>query len=183
LVLLDVMLPEANGFDVCREVRRRLPEQPVVMLTAKGAEQDILTGFGCGADDYVCKPFSVRELVARIEALLRRTGRLRPAVEAPFPFGPWQVDPATLRAAQGGESIELSRRELELLQMFSRERGRIVSRRRLLRDVWGVANAENLQTRTVDMHIAKLRKKIDVPSATPDDSLIETVRGEGYRYR
>jgi two-component system response regulator RegX3 len=177
LVLLDVMLPGTSGFDVCRALRAERPGQAILMLTARGAEEDILEGFRCGADDYVTKPFSVAELVARVEALLRRTGALAADAAPPFDFGAWRVDPAARTAARAGETIALSSREIELLVLFARERGRIVGRRRLLAEVWGLVNVDGIQTRTVDVHIAKLRKKIG-----GDDAPIETVRGEGYRF-
>ena len=176
LVVLDVMLPQRSGFDVCSELRAARPALPILMLTARGAEEDVLRGFRAGADDYVTKPFSVAELVARVEALLRRAGRLPAAPPAPFTLGDLQVDPERLVAECRGERIELSRREADLLALFARERGRIVSRRMLLQEVWGLENAERVETRTVDMHIAKLRKKLGEARA-----LIETVRGEGYR--
>ena len=175
LVLLDVMLPGMNGFDVCREVRSQLPRRPILMLTARGAESDVLDGFQCGADDYVTKPFSVAELMARVDALLRRSGAVRaqPANEA-FTVGGWTIDPASLRAEREGDSVELTRREMDLVALFAREVGRIVSRRRLLQDVWGYPDPDRVETRTVDMHVAKLRKKLA-------GARLETVRGEGYR--
>jgi two-component system response regulator RegX3 len=178
LVLLDVMLPGMSGFDVCRELRRQRPLQAILMLTARGAEEDILQGFGSGADDYVTKPFSVAELMARVEALLRRSGATAAPEPEPFDFGAWRVDPLARSAACGAETIELSSREVALLALFARERGRIVSRRRLLVEVWGMQRVEDIHTRTIDVHIAKLRKKIEArqPGA------IETVRGEGYRF-
>ena len=178
LVVLDVMLPGMSGFDVCRELRARRPEQAILMLTARGAEEDVLAGFRCGADDYVAKPFSVSELVARVEALLRRAGAVPSAQAGPFSFGPWRVDPAGLVAEGPGGQVALSRREADLLALFAREHGRIVSRRTLLAQVWGMRHVHKIQTRTVDMHIAKLRKKMAVDGRDP----IETVRGEGYRF-
>jgi DNA-binding response OmpR family regulator len=178
LVLLDVMLPELSGFDVCRELRARRPRQAILMLTARGAEDDVLEGFRSGADDYVTKPFSVSELVARVEALLRRAGAHLEAEPEPFDFGSWRVDPAARRAACAAGTIELSAREVALLALFVRERGRIVSRRRLLAEVWGMQHVDEIHTRTIDVHIAKLRKKIE----THDPGAIETVRGEGYRF-
>ena len=177
LVLLDVMLPGMNGFDVCRELRARRPEQAILMLTARGAEADVLEGFRCGADDYVTKPFSVSELMARVEALLRRVGPPAPPPE-PFEFGRWRVDPTTRTAACRDDTVELSAREVALLALFARERGRIVSRRRLLREVWGLSHVERMHTRTVDVHIGKLRKKIEAH----EPSAIETIRGQGYRF-
>jgi DNA-binding response OmpR family regulator len=178
LVLLDVMLPGIDGFTVCRKLREERPTQPILMLTAKGSEDDVVEGFRCGADDYLTKPFSVRELVVRIEALLRRTGKLESA-DGKFRFGPWKVDRANLRAETRQNVVELTSREVEILDLFLREKGRIVSRRTLLQEAWGMANVDDVQTRTVDVHIAKLRKKLgNEPSAS-----IETVRGAGYRYQ
>ncbi len=177
LLLLDVMLPGMNGLDVCREVRSQLPRLPILMLTARGAESDVLDGFSCGADDYVTKPFSVAELMARVDALLRRAGALPEAAEESFAFGGWQIDAASLRARRGDEDVELTRRETDLLALFAREPGRILSRRRLLQEIWGFPDPDRVETRTVDMHVAKLRKKLGAAG----DALIETVRGEGYR--
>ena len=180
LVLLDVMLPGLSGFDVCRALRAERPELPILMLTARGSEGDVLEGFRAGADDYVTKPFSVAELMARVEALLRRAGA-EPACEEPpaepFDLGPWNVDPGTRRARRGEEQVELTPLEASLAALLARERGRIVSRRRLLREVWGASDPDRLETRTVDMHVAKLRKKLGAGT----DGLIQTVRGEGYR--
>jgi two-component system response regulator RegX3 len=178
LVLLDIMLPGMSGFDVCRELRAKRPAQAILMLTARGAEEDVLEGFRCGADDYVTKPFSVAELMARIDALLRRAGNLAEPPPEPFEFGTWRVDPAALTARCGQENVTLTSREVALLALFARERGRIVSRRSLLVHVWGMQHVEQIQTRTVDMHIAKLRKKL----AAQGREWIETVRGEGYRF-
>jgi DNA-binding response OmpR family regulator len=178
LVVLDLMLPGMSGFDVCRAVREQLPRLPVLMLTARGAETDVLEGFRAGADDYVTKPFSVAELVARVDALLRRSGaKQEDRRETPFSCGGWQVDGVELRASRDGRSVELTRREIELLALFAREPGRILSRRRLLREIWGFPDPDRVETRTVDMHVAKLRKKLGAAG----DGLIETVRGEGYR--
>src|SRR5262245_31541601 len=177
LVVLDVMLPGLSGFDVCRELRARRPRQAILLLTARGAEHDILEGFRCGCDDYVTKPFSVAELVARVEALLRRAGRAaRPAPE-PFEAAGLRVDPTTRTAAADGRTVALSRREVNILALLARERGRIVSRRMLLVEVWGLAHVERIRTRTVDVHVAKLRRKLGGDERSP----IETVRGEGYR--
>ena len=176
LVILDLMLPGIHGLEVCRRLRDERPGLPILMLTAKGSEDDVVRGLRAGADDYVTKPFSIRELVARVEALLRRSGAFDEDPES-FAFGPWQVDANGLRAVGGGRAENLTRRELELLALFAREAGRVVSRRTLLREVWGFVNADEIETRTVDVHIAKLRRKIDGCGR----SLIETVRGVGYR--
>ncbi len=177
LVLLDVMLPGKSGFDVCRELRTARPAQAILMLTARGAETDVLEGFRCGADDYVTKPFSVAELMARVEALLRRTGP--PAeVASPFFFGAWHVAPAMRTATRDDTTVPLTAREVALLALLARERGRIISRRRLLQEVWGLRHVDGIETRTIDVHVAKLRKKIGASESAP----IETVRGEGYRF-
>ncbi len=174
LVLLDVMLPGMNGFEVCEALREQRPFQAIVMLTAKGAEDDMVRGFKMGADDYVPKPFSVRELMVRIEAVLRRSGRAAMESQPAFEIGGWRISPSDSSACRDGLSVELTPRELEVLTLLMRQRGNVVSRDRLLQEVWGYANPEQIYTRTVDMHIAKLRKKLD-------DALIETVRGRGYR--
>ena len=178
LVLLDLMLPGLSGYDVCEGVRETLPNQPILMLTARGSEQDILEGFRRGADDYVTKPFSVSELMARVQALLRRSGKAPREEQRAFHFGAWKIDPAGQRAHCGDDDVELTAREVAILALFSRENGRIVSRRTLLQEIWGFANVERIETRTVDMQIAKLRRKLDRDGA----SGIETVRGAGYRY-
>lgn len=175
LVVLDLMLPGISGFDVCERLRTEHPRLPILMLTARGAEEDILRGFRVGADDYVTKPFSLAELLARVKALLRRAGERTEEI-APFRVGALAIEPARLVARDGDDEIELTRREVELLALLAEERGRIVSRRTLLREVWRFEHADQLETRTVDMHVAKLRKKL---GAARD--LIETVRGEGYR--
>jgi len=178
LVILDLMLPVMNGLDVCEKLRVALPEQAILLLTARGSEDDILAGFEVGADDYVTKPFSISQLIARVNALLRRSGHGLRAQPDCFAFGPWSVDAASLRATCGDRSIDLSPRELAIVSLFVREESRIVSRRMLLQEVWGFSNPEKIETRTVDMQIAKLRKKIDNEGSSP----IETVRGAGYRY-
>ncbi len=174
LVVLDVMLPGMDGFEICRRLRAARPFQPIVMLTAKGAEDDIVRGFREGADDYVPKPFSIRELMVRIEAVLRRAGRAPLDERQSFEVGRWRIEPGERRAVAGTTLVELTPRELEVLALLARERGRTVSRDRLLQEVWGFGNVEHIHTRTVDMHIAKLRKKLG-------GEAIQTVRGQGYR--
>jgi DNA-binding response OmpR family regulator len=181
LVVLDVMLPGVSGFDVCERLRREVPGLGILMLTAKGSEEDVVRGLGCGADDYVTKPFSIRELVARVDALLRRTGRA--ATGECFPFGPWRIDGAALTAtleSDADREVELTPREVAVLALLARETGRVVSRRVLLEEVWRLKNVRFIETRTVDVHVAKLRKKLDGGGG---ESLIETVRGVGYRFR
>jgi len=178
LVVLDVMLPSMSGFEVCEELRAVERELPILMLTARGSEEDVLRGFRAGADDYVTKPFSISELVARVEALLRRTTRRAEPPREAFDFGPFRVDPEQRSMARDGSSEDLTQREVQLLSVLARERGRIVSRRALLAEVWELGCAERIETRTVDMHIAKLRRKL----GGDGHALIATIRGEGYRF-
>ncbi len=178
LCIVDVMLPGMDGFTICGKVREALPRQALLMLTARGSEEDILKGFQVGADDYVTKPFSVAQLVARVEALLRRT--LAEAGER-FVAGDVDVDADRLTACKEGARVELSPRDVEVLAALARTPGKVVSRTELLRDVWGYARAEALETRCVDMHIAKLRRKLEPLEG--GEQLIETVRGAGYRLR
>lgn len=176
LVLLDVMLPTLDGFSICRRVRAAKPSQPVIMITAKGSEDDIVTGFKAGADDYVPKPFSLRELIVRVEAVLRRSGKH---------LGDERIecqgiifDGKNLRAHCGEQTINLTRREMDIMVYLYRHQDRIVSKKELLREVWHYADAD-IETRTIDIHMLKLRKKIKNLDKQAD--FIETVRGEGYR--
>jgi DNA-binding response OmpR family regulator len=178
LILLDIMLPGLSGFEVCEGIRQKHPHQLIIMLTARGSEEDVLTGFRVGADDYVTKPFSVAELVARVEALLRRSGRMRREEQMVFRFADWEIDPANLEAVKGDLKVELTAREISILALFLREQGRIVSRRMLLQEICEVTDTDRIETRTVDMQLAKLRKKLN----HEDSKLIETVRGAGYRF-
>jgi len=181
LILLDVMLPEMNGFEVCRALRDAHPHLPILIVTARGSEDDVLEGFRAGADDYVTKPFSVAEVMARVEAILRRSGRLVPNEQRPFEFAGWQVEPAKLRARKGDFEADLTSRELAILALFLRERGRIVSRRTLPAEIWGTPDPDRIETRSVDMQIAKLRKKLGF-AAQEGGGPIQTVRGAGYRF-
>ncbi len=176
LIILDVMLPTLDGFVICKEVRERKPNQGIVMLTAKGSEDDVVTGFKAGADDYVSKPFSLRELMVRVEAVLRRTGKT--LGDEQVHYGGIFFDGKTLIATCGDHSVELTRREMDIVVYLHRHKDRIVSKRELLKEVWHYADA-GIETRTVDIHILKLRKKIG--SLLPDTDFILTVRGEGYR--
>lgn len=176
LILLDVMLPSMDGFTICREVRQAKPNQAIVMLTAKGAENDVVTGFQAGADDYVSKPFSLRELMVRIEAILRRSGRLGEGRQ--IQIKGIRFCGNTLKAYFDAHSVELTRREMEIITYLHRCQGRIVPKKELLTEVWRYADAD-IETRTVDIHMLKLRKKI--AGLVGDVPLIVTVRGEGYR--
>jgi DNA-binding response OmpR family regulator len=176
LVLLDVMLPGMDGFAICREIRRLRPAQPVIMLTAKGAEDDIVTGFAAGADDYVSKPFSLRELIVRVEAVLRRSGK--PLGDEQIRSGEILFDGLNLQATCRNRTEALTRREMDILIYLFRHRDRIVSKGELLTEVWHYKDPE-VETRTVDIHMLKLKKKI--ASLADGLVLIQTVRGEGYR--
>jgi two-component system phosphate regulon response regulator PhoB len=175
LVVLDLMLPDIPGTEVCRQIKAspRTRHVPVLMLTARTDEVDRVVGFEVGADDFVTKPFSVRELVLRIRAILRR-GSGADADQARDQVGPIRVDPEAHRAYVEGEEIALTALEFKLLTTFMSRLGRVQTREALLQDVWGVSS--ELQTRTVDTHVKRLREKL---AAGRD--LIETVRGIGYR--
>ncbi len=176
VVILDLMLPGISGTEVCRRIKldARTREVPVVMLTAKGEEVDRVVGFELGADDYVTKPFSVRELVLRLRAVLRRTAGARPQDGAPAPVGPIRVDLEAHRCFVDGEEVELTPLEFRLLVTFMSRLGRVQSREQLLRDVWEMSS--ELETRTVDTHVKRLREKLG-----SGRDLLETVRGVGYR--
>ncbi|MEN6441720.1 MAG: response regulator transcription factor [Syntrophobacter sp.] len=176
LILLDVMLPGLDGLSICREVRKARPRQAIIMLTAKGSEGDIVEGFKAGADDYVSKPFSLRELMVRVEAVLRRTGK--PVGDEQLTLDGIHFDGGNLLASFQGRRAELTRREMDIIVYLHRHRDRIVSKKELLREVWCYPDPD-VETRTVDIHILKLRKKIQ--AVNPESGLLPTVRGEGYR--
>jgi DNA-binding response OmpR family regulator len=171
-LILDLNLPDVDGFTICRELRRSATtaKLPILMLTARAAEHDRVTGLELGADDYLTKPFSVRELVARVGAILRRA---RGGEEAVYDDGRLRIDPNTMRVWSAGQEVHLARKELELLLMLIRNRPAVVSRERLLNQVWQMS--EDIETRTVDAHIRNLRKKIG-------KERIQTVIGFGYRF-
>ena len=177
LITLDVMLPGLSGLDVCRELRQRGVRVPIVMLTARTDEVDRILGLEIGADDYLVKPFSVRELVARIRAHLRRD--LRAASEGPVvTFGSCVIDFTRYRATRAGASLALTSREFTLLKLLIGARGEVVTRDRMLDEVWGSDAAVN--ARTVDMHVLNLRRKIEDDPARPQ--FLVSVYGEGYRF-
>ncbi len=182
LVLLDVMMPKASGYDVCRELRARGTRVPVLFLTAKGEEIDKVVGLKLGADDYVTKPFGVHELLARVEALLRRGREVgpRPGAElsAEFRFGAATIDRRKFAVTCAGQTVPLTAREMKLAEVFAAHPGEVLTRDALLNAVWGIDYFGT--TRTLDQHVAQLRKKIEGPSGTP--SAIATVHGIGYRY-
>lgn len=181
LVLLDVMLPGLDGFSICNEVRTRDREQPIIMLTAKTSDQDIIEGLRLGADDYVAKPFSVAELVLRVEAVLRRSQKLKAAQSKLEICTALVVDSIRMTASCDGNEIELTRREIDLLQYLWCNKHRHVSRGELLSEVWGYRRSTQIDTRTVDIHIAKLRRKIERDATHP--TRLVTVRGEGYQLK
>ena len=177
LLILDVMLPRMSGLDVCRQLRNTGNDTPIIMLTARGQEIDKVLGLKTGADDYVTKPFSFLELMARVEAVLRRASKQAEQVESAR-FGDVEVNFKTFEASKGGRAIELSPREFKMLKYFVEHRGEVVTRDQLLDHVWGY---EGLPlTRTVDMHIAKLRQKIEDTPSNPRH--IITVHRVGYKF-
>lgn len=178
LVLLDVMLPSKDGFEVLREARKAGVDSPVIMLTVKGQDEDKLRGFELGADDYVTKPFNAEELAARVQAVLRRSEPTDDPQGDVYTFGEVEVDFSTNTARRGGEDIEFTALEFDILDYFIQHRGRTVSRKQLLRDVWGISG--DITTRTIDRHVASLRKKIEEDPTDPE--YIETVYGIGYKF-
>jgi two-component system, OmpR family, alkaline phosphatase synthesis response regulator PhoP len=178
LIVLDVMLPRLNGFDVCRQVRQRGVTTPILMLTARGQVVDKVVGLKLGADDYLTKPFEAIELMARMEALLRRRpSSARPGGET-YHFGDVHVDFRRMEVTRGGTAVDLSAREFKLLRHFIEHRGATLSRDELLAQVWGYD--ETPLTRTVDVHVAGLRQKIESNPKSPE--FILTLHGLGYKF-
>ena len=180
LVLLDVMLPGLSGYDICRKLRANKVTTPILMLTAKGQEIDKVVGLDLGADDYVTKPFGVRELLARIQALLRRstnTSAGEKVTETPFQIGNANIDPKTFQIRRGKQVDELTAKELKLLQLFHAHPGEVFSRDRLLNEVWGYNYFGT--TRTLDQVIVQLRKKLGDNGTEPKH--LVTVHGVGYK--
>ena len=177
LVILDIMLPVLSGLEVCKALRGEGFEKPIVMLTARGQEIDKVVGLELGADDYVTKPFSIRELLARVRAILRRTEGGKKRLSR-YRFSDIELDFEVYRAKKGGEALDLSPREFELLRYLIERKGETVSRDQLLEDVWGYESYPS--TRTVDTHIAKLRAKIGDSGSEP--RFIMTIHGTGYKF-
>ena len=175
MILLDVMLPGIDGFEICDRIRQQDRQQPVIMLTAKSSDEDIVQGLSLGADDYVAKPFSVTQLVLRVQAVLRRAGIGEAETRELQLVNGVCIDTENLCA----QDTQFTRREMDLLQYLAQQAGRPVSREELLARVWGYANHMEIETRTVDIHIAKLRRKIENDPANPE--AIVTIRGAGYR--
>jgi two-component system alkaline phosphatase synthesis response regulator PhoP len=178
LILLDVMLPGLNGLDVCRELRQKGCETPIIMLTAKSEEIDRVLGLEIGADDYVTKPFSLRELLARIRARLRRQPAHATAALGKYRFGQIELDFEKLRATRQEQPLELTPREYDILRLLIRCRGEVVTRDQMLNEVWGYEAYPT--TRTVDTHILKLRQKVEDDPANPH--YILTIYGGGYKF-
>ncbi|MDD9301779.1 MAG: response regulator transcription factor [Desulfobacter sp.] len=182
LLLLDLMMPEKNGYDVCQTIRSKDADVPIIMLTAKGEEIDKVVGLKLGADDYLTKPFGIHELLARIEAVLRRTkirtGQSADGPKAPFSFSRFRVDPKTLKLTGSHVSRDLSKREIALVRLFADHPGEVLDRDFILNQIWGIRYSGT--TRTLDQHIALLRKKTEKDPAKP--CLIKTVHGIGYRF-
>ncbi len=177
LVLLDVMLPDGSGFDVCRELRQR-SRVPIIMLTARGEEADRVVGLELGADDYVVKPFSAREVVARIRAVLRRTDSPGEVEEKPIEIGEVRLDPAKREVTKDGEALELSRKEFELLRLLMKNAGSVVTREQAFEEVWDTTWLGS--TKTLDVHVSGLRRKLGDDSSEP--RFLHTVRGVGFRF-
>lgn len=180
LVVLDVMLPGLSGYDICKQLRAKKVTTPILMLTAKGQEIDKVVGLDLGADDYVTKPFGVRELLARIQALLRRAAKSSSAAtetEESFQIGQATIDPKTFQLKRGRQTEELTAKELKLLQLFHTHRGQVFSRDRLLNEVWGYNYFGT--TRTLDQVVVQLRKKLGDNHGEP--RLLLTVHGVGYK--
>jgi DNA-binding response OmpR family regulator len=183
LIILDLMLPRKGGYEVLRELRQEGMRTPVLILTARSQESDLVMGFNLGADDYVTKPFSTAELVARVRALLRRS-RLEPAGmwgAAPVErFGEVEVNPQTRMVFRNGDPVDLTPKEFDLLLALIQRRGAVASRSELLKEVWRYGNAE-IMTRTVDVHVAELRRKLEDDPGNPRHIL--TARKAGYRLK
>jgi len=177
-VCLDIMMPKMNGYDVCREIRRNSVEVPVLFVSAKSEEIDKVVGLELGADDYISKPFGVKELIARVKAVSRRYSANVSVRESRFSMGDLEVDPGELRAYRGAEPIELSPRDVKLLRLFHTRRGKVVTRDELFDKGWGMSYLPS--SRSLDQFISQLRKKIETDPANP--RIITTVHAAGYRY-
>ncbi|MCB9640468.1 MAG: response regulator transcription factor [Myxococcales bacterium] len=184
-VILDIMMPRCNGYDVCRAIRKKNTQVPVIFLSAKSEEIDKVLGLELGADDYISKPFGVKELVARVRALLRRvqipaptSDPSNPITTPPFTMQDLQILPDALRAKREEQEIELSLRDLQILTLLHQQQGKVVDRNTLFDICWGIHYAPN--SRTLDQHISQLRKKVELDPRSP--TIIRTVHGVGYRY-
>ena len=175
LILLDIMLPLVNGYDVCRQLRERGLEMPILMLTAKGQEDDIIRGLDLGADDYITKPFSIRQLLARVAAFLRRGSQ---ASEIVHRFGCWELDLASHKLLRGGEEVPLTTKEFRMLEFFVKRVGRALTRNEIMNNVWG--RSVIVTSRSVDRCVTTLRGKIEPDPRRPTH--VQTIRDVGYRF-
>jgi two-component system response regulator RegX3 len=178
LILLDIMLPGMDGYEICNRIRTEDRNQPIIMLTAKTSDEEIVQGLKLGADDYVAKPFSIQQLVLRIEAVLRRS-QMGVEQARTISLHGIDIDTENLKGQNGADEIDFTKREVELLSYLARHPDRPVPREELLLKVWGYARNLDIETRTVDIHIAKLRRKIEADPKDPKN--LVTVRGAGYR--
>ena len=178
LILLDIMLPGMDGYEICDRIRAVDRNQPIIMLTAKTSDDEIIQGLKLGADDYVAKPFSIQQLVLRVEAVLRRS-QVGQEQARTLIIGNVEIDTENLSGLNGSEEIAFTKREIEVLSYLALNSERPVSREELLLKVWGYARGLDIETRTVDIHIAKLRRKIEADPKQPEKLI--TVRGAGYR--
>jgi len=179
-VCLDILMPGKSGYDVCREIRRQKTDVPIIFISAKSEEIDKVLGLELGADDFIMKPFGVREVVARIRAVTRRylVSKKSEEFSEPFTMDDLTVFPAELKAKKKGNPIDLSLRDVKILKTLYENRGKAVSRHMLFREAWGVDHIPN--SRTLDQHISQLRKRIETDPASP--AIIQTVHGVGYRF-
>ena len=177
LIVLDIMLPKKDGFEVCRELRRKGHAVPILMLTARREEADKVRGLEIGADDYLTKPFGLSEFLARVKALLRRMPGKDAQVER-CRFGTVEIDFSSYRATKDGNPVNLTQREFEMMRLFARNRDKVISRNRFLNEIWGYERFPT--TRTVDAHIAALRQKLEADPEHP--RFIVTVHGLGYKF-
>jgi DNA-binding response OmpR family regulator len=179
LIILDVMLPKMNGFDICKAIREKDKSQPIIMLTAKTADEDIIQGLTLGADDYVAKPFSVAQLVLRVEAVLRRSSNSFEPISTIKLNDDREIDLINFCINHDGQSTAFTKRELQVIEYLQQHSSRPVSRDELLSKIWGYQPDMDIETRTVDIHIAKIRKKIEVNPKQPE--FLVTIRGAGYK--
>ncbi|MFC1855396.1 response regulator transcription factor [Thermodesulfobacteriota bacterium] len=176
LILLDIMLPFLDGFEIAKQLRENDIETPIIMLTAKGSEDDKLKGLSIAADDYITKPFSIKELLARIKAVLRRSKNVSNIVN----LNDMVINFSRFELKKGDELIELTTKEAQILKYFIEHKEKIITREELLENVWGYKSAKDVETRTVDIYIVKLRGKIEKDHNTPQ--IITTVRSKGYKF-
>ena len=180
LISLDIMMPGVDGYEICRRIRREGSEVPIIFISAKSEEIDRVLGLELGADDFIVKPFGVREVIARVRAVARRcvAGKESAEVDTPFTIGELEVVPSELRAYRGNETIDLSPRDLSILRLFAANEGEVLDRNTIYNECWGIDYMPD--SRALDQHISQLRKRIEIDPGEP--RIIRTVHGVGYRY-